>query len=321
MNIKDQVLKAEKRIRKYVRETPLDHSPYLSKLSNANVYLKLENLQLTGSFKARGALNKILSLSKEQREKGITTASTGNHALAVANALKMIGGKGTIYLPSNAAKTKVEALGYYNIQLKFHGNSCDEAEIFARKVANKKGLTFISPYNDPQVIGGQGTIGVELYKQLKDIDCLFLSIGGGGLVSGIAGYLKAMKPEVKIIGCWAESSPVMYECIKAGKIIPVSEKETLSDGAAGGIEPGSITFEPTRKLVDDYILVTEDEIKKAIKLILEKHHLVIEGAAGVAVASYLKQKEKYKAKNVAILICGGNISVEKLTHILSGNEH
>lgn len=151
MNIKDEVLKAEKRIKKYIRETPLEYSPYLSKNGNANVFLKLENQQVTGSFKARGAMNKVLSLSKKQREKGITTASTGNHALAVANALKVIGGKGTIYLPSNVVKTKVEALGYYNIDLQFHGNSCDEAEIHARKVAREKGLTFISPYNDPQV--------------------------------------------------------------------------------------------------------------------------------------------------------------------------
>ena len=321
MNIKDEVLKAEKRIRKYIRETPLEYSPYLSKSGNANVFLKLENQQITGSFKARGAMNKVLSLSKKQREKGITTASTGNHALAVANALKMIGGKGTIYLPSNVVKTKIEALGYYTVDLQFHGSSCDEAEIYARKVANEKGLTFISPYNDPQVMGGQGTIGVELYKQLKDIDYVFIAIGGGGLVSGIAGYLKAVKPDVQIVGCWAKNSPVMYECIKAGKIIPVKEKETISDGTAGGIEPGAITFEPTNELIDDYILVTEDEIKKAIKLILEKHHQVIEGSAGVAVASYLIEKEKYKGKNIVILICGGNISSEKLTHILCDDEN
>lgn len=170
-------------------------------------------------------------------------------------------------------------------------------------------------------MGGQGTIGVELYKQLKDIDYVFIAIGGGGLVSGIAGYLKAMKPDVKIVGCWAKNSPVMYECIKAGEIIPVKEKETMSDGTAGGIEPGAITFEPTKELIDEYVLVTEDEIKKAIKLILEKHHQVIEGSAGVAVASYIKEKDKYKGKNIVILICGGNLSTEKLTHILCNNEN
>jgi threonine dehydratase len=316
MTLFEEIVKAEKRIRKYIRKTPLEYSAYLSRIGEANVFLKLENQQITSSFKARGALNKVLSLTKKQREKGVTTASTGNHAIAIANALKVIGMKGTIYLPSNVAKTKVDALRYYTVDLQFYGSSCNEAEMYARKTANEKGLTYISPYNDSQVIGGQGTIGIELYKQLKDIDYVFIAIGGGGLVSGVASFLKVVKPNIKIVGCWAKNSPVMYECIKAGEIIPVNEKETISDGTAGGIEPGSITFNPTKALIDDYILVTEDEIKKAIKLILEKHHQVIEGSAGVAVASYLKQKEKYKGKDIVILICGGNISTEKLTHIL-----
>lgn len=316
MNVKKEVLAAEKRIRKYIRETPLEYSPYLSNLCKCNVYLKLENLQLTGSFKARGAMNKVLSLTKKQRERGVITASTGNHALGVANALKTLNCKGTIYLPKNSSKSKINALKYYSVNLKFYGTDCDDTEAYARRIANKNNQVYISPYNDRNIIGGQGTIGVELKNQLKKIDYVFASIGGGGLISGIGGYLKLVDKKIKVIGCLPMNSPVMYESIKAGKIIDMKTKPTLSDGTAGGIEHGSITFELCKKFVDDYILVNENEIKKAIKLILGKHHLVIEGAAGVTVASLIKEKNKFKNKNIVLVICGGNITLDKLKDIL-----
>ncbi len=316
MNVKKEVLAAEKRIRKYIRETPLEYSPYLSNLCKCNVYLKLENLQLTGSFKARGAMNKVLSLTKKQRERGVITASTGNHALGVANALKTLNCKGTIYLPKNSSKSKINALKYYSVNLKFYGTDCDDTEAYARRIANKNNQVYISPYNDRNIIGGQGTIGVELKNQLKKIDYVFASIGGGGLISGIGGYLKLVDKKIKVIGCLPRNSPVMYESIKAGKIIDMKIKPTLSDGTAGGIEHGSITFELCKKFVDDYILVNENEIKKAIKLILRKHHLVIEGAAGVTVASLIKEKNKFKNKNIVLVICGGNITLDKLKDIL-----
>jgi len=316
MDVKKEVLAAEKRIRKYIRETPLEYSPYLSDLCKCNVYLKLENLQLTGSFKARGAMNKVLSLTKKQRERGVITASTGNHALGVANALKTLNCKGTIYLPKNSSKSKINALKYYSVNLKFYGTDCDDTEAYARRIANKNNQVYISPYNDRKIIGGQGTIGVELKNQLKKIDYVFASIGGGGLISGIGGYLKLVDKKIKVIGCLPRNSPVMYESIKAGKIIDMKTKPTLSDGTAGGIEHGSITFELCKKFVDDYILVNENEIKKAIKLILGKHHLVIEGAAGVTVASLIKEKNKFKNKNIVLVICGGNITLDKLKDIL-----
>jgi len=314
MDVKKEVLAAEKRIRKYIRETPLEYSPYLSDLCKCNVYLKLENLQLTGSFKARGAMNKVLSLTKKQR--GVITASTGNHALGVANALKTLNCKGTIYLPKNSSKSKINALKYYSVNLKFYGTDCDDTEAYARRIANKNNQVYISPYNDRKIIGGQGTIGVELKNQLKNIDYVFASIGGGGLISGIGGYLKLVDKKIKVIGCLPRNSPVMYESIKAGKIIDMKTKPTLSDGTAGGIEHGSITFELCKKFVDDYILVNENEIKKAMKLILGKHHLVIEGAAGVTVASLIKEKNKFKNKNIVLVICGGNITLDKLKDIL-----
>jgi len=316
MDVRKEVLAAEKRIKKYIRETPLEFSPYLSDLCKCNVFLKLENLQLTGSFKIRGAFNKLLSLSKKQKENGVITASTGNHALGVAYALKKLGYKGTIYLPTNASKAKIEALSYYDVPLKYHSTDCVETEVFARKVAEENNLVFVSPYNDPQIIGGQGTIAAELVRQLEKIDYVLVPIGGGGLISGIAGFLKIKDKNIKIIGCMPKNSPVMSESIKADKIINMKTKPTLSDGTAGGIEPDAITFDICKKYVDDYILVTENEIKKAIKLVLEKHHLVIEGSAGVTVASFLKERRRFKGKNIVLIICGQNISMDKLKQIL-----
>lgn len=177
-------------------------------------------------------------------------------------------------------------------------------------------MVYISPYNDPQIIGGQGTIGIELRRQLDSIHAIFIALGGGGLISGIGGYLKSVNTDVTIIGCSPENSPVMVESIRAGKILKMESKPTLSDGTAGGIEPGAVTFELCQEFVDDYVLVSEDEIKKAMKLFIETHHMLIEGAAGVAVASFLKKKGSFADKNVVIIICGANIGLESLKMIL-----
>ena len=307
------VIEAEKRIKTHIRETPVEFSDYLSDISKCNVYLKLENQQFTGSFKVRGAINKILSLPKE---KPVITASTGNHGLAVVHALNIINGTGTIYLPKNTAKTKVDALSYGKIELIFYGNDSQETESYARKIAEKEGKQFISPYNDIEIIGGQGTIAVELINQVEEIDVVLVTVGGGGLISGIGGYLKSMNPDIKIVGCFPKNSPVMFESIKKGRIIEMEIKPTLSDGSAGGIEKGSITFEFCKQLIDDLILVTEEEIADAIKLIIEKHHMIIEGAAGVTVASFLKNKDTYRNKNVVLVLCGANIGFEQLKNII-----
>ena len=316
MNIKNEVLKAENRIRKYIRKTPLEYSHFLSKLCDCNVYMKLESEQLTGSFKIRGAMNKLLSLSKIQRQNGIVTASTGNHGLAVAYGLQTLKIKGDIYLPENAAKSKIEALKDYNAPVKFYGTDCVETEIYARREAEEKHLVFISPYNDPQIIGGQGTIGIEILKQLPRTNSIFVPVGGGGLISGIAGYVKSSAPKIKLFGCLPTASPVMAESIKAGEIIEMEIEETLSDATAGGIEPGAITFDVCKKYVDDYFLVDEEEIKEAIYLILEKHHKVFEGASALTVAALLRNKEKFRGENVVLVISGSNISIEKLRDIL-----
>lgn len=316
IDIKKEALEAEKKIRKHIRETPVDYSPFLSSLGNCEVYLKLENIQLSGSFKFRGTMNKLLSLTKEQREKGIVTASSGNHGAAVAYALKILGLKGTIYLPEYASQAKIEFIRNYDADIKFYGDDCVKTEALARETAEKNGLEFISPYNDPKIIGGQATIGIELERQLDRIDTVLVSVGGGGLIAGIAGYLKAVNKGIEIIGCQPVNSPVMYESIKAGRIVEMESKPTISDGSAGGIEPGSVTFDICKNIVDDFILVSEEEIKDAIRLILEKHYIIAEGAGVLSVASFVKAKEKFKNKKVVLIISGAKLSLDKLQEIL-----
>ena len=314
MDLRQQIVKAEKRIRPYVRETPLEYSYPLNKISGCEVFLKLENLQVTGSFKARGALNKILSLRNSKAK--IVTASTGNHGLGVANALTVVKKDGTIYLPQGASPSKVEAIKMRGVSVEFYGDNCAETERHVRKISEITHQIYISPYNDAEVMAGQGSIGVELLRQLPEMDSVFISVGGGGLIAGIAAYLKAVNPKIEVVGCLPENAPVMFECIKAGKIIEVTEKPTLSDATAGGIEAGSITFEMCQQYIDDFVLVTEDEIAESMQLVLKHHHQVIEGSAGVALAALLKSKEKYQGKKVVVLICGGNVSEAVLKKLI-----
>ncbi len=316
IDVEREVILAEMRIRPRIRMTILEYSPRFSRMSGANVYFKLENLQHTGSFKVRGAMNKILSLTAEERERGVVTASTGNHGAAVAFCLDKPGAPGLVFAPENASPTKVAAIESLGAAVRRVGGDAVEAEAFARAHALEKGLAYIPPYNDPRVIGGQGVIGVELVGQLGKIDAVYVSLGGGGLISGVAGYLKSYLREVEIIGCSPENSHVMIQSVKAGEILDAPSLPTLSDGTAGGVEPGSITFETCRDFVDEYVTVTEDEIKKSMKLFMETHHMMIEGAAGVAIASFLKTASRHEGENVVIIICGANISLETLKKVL-----
>ncbi len=316
MKIRDEVINAEKRIRKYIRETPLEFSIYLSKKMGANVYLKLENFQITGSFKIRGALNKVLSLNSRDKKRKLVTASSGNHGIAVAYVLDKLGYKGTVYLPNYTSPAKIEMLRSYNVNLEFHGDDCVETENKAREIAKERDYVYIPPYNDYKIIGGQGTIAIELERQLEEIDAIFIPVGGGGLISGISGYLKPENSNIKIIGCQPENSPVMYESIKAGKIIEMESKPTISDGTAGGIEKSAITFDICKKYVDDFVIVEEEEIKEAIKLVLDRHSMLIEGAGALSVACFLREKEKFINKNVVLIISGARISLDKIKEII-----
>ena len=316
MNIAQEVALAESRIRPHIRQTILEHSHYLSQAGDSDVYCKLENLQHTGSFKVRGAMSKILSLKADELARGIVTASTGNHGAGVAFSLSKIGASGLIFAPENASPGKIEAVRRLGAEVRYYGEDAADTEVHARQYAVENQMTYISPYNDPQVIGGQGTIGVELERQLERIDAVFVSLGGGGLISGIAGYLKSVYPRVQIIGCSPQNSQVMIQSVKAGRILDLPSLPTLSDGTAGGIEPGAITFRLCQSLVDDYVSVTEDEIKESLRLFMQTQHMMIEGSAAVAIASYLKMRGRFAGKSIVIVICGANISIEVLKNIL-----
>ncbi len=311
------VKKAAARISDQILQTPLFYSKYLSALNKGNVYLKLENEQYTGSFKARGALNKILSLTASDKAKGLITASTGNHAQGFARALEITKTKGTIFLPTNAEKSKVEALKAYKVKLEFYGSDALSTELYAKKFANTFGQIWISPYNDPEVIAGQGTLALEMTSQLDPIDVVLGCIGGGGMMSGVATWLNQASPKTRIIGCLPENSPEMYLSIKKGKVVFMETPlPTLSDGSAGGLESDAITFDICRKLIHDYELTSETEIGLAIKYMVDKHHKIIEGAAGVALSSFFKRAIELEKKTVVIIICGGNITTEKLKSLL-----
>jgi len=316
MNIVNEIIAAEKRIRRHIRETILDYSPYYSKLAGANVYFKLENLQYTGSFKVRGAMNKVLSLTPAERARGVVTASTGNHGAATAFSLGKFDASGIVFVPRYASAGKVQAIERLGAEVRYHGDDGAVTEAHARQYARDNRLTYISPYNDSQVIGGQGTIGVELAKQLDQIDMVFVALGGGGLICGIAGYLKSTRPHARIIGCSPVNSQVMIESVKVGRILDLPSLPTLSDGTAGGVEPDSITFDLCRDLVDDYETVTETEIKDSLRQYLQTHHMLIEGSAAVALAACVKHGDRLAGKNVVVILCGANISLETLREVL-----
>lgn len=316
----EPILAAAERLRPHVKETLLERSDTLAAAAGARgtaVWLKCENLQHTGSFKLRGACNKILTLSSDALARGVVTASTGNHGRGVAHALDVVGARGTIYLPTTASAGKLEALRRYpSVDLELYHTDSDATEIHARKIADQSGRVYISPYNDLDVIAGQGTVGVELARQCPALDAVFIAVGGGGLISGMASYLKAVHPGIRIIGCWPENAPSLYVALQEGRIVSVPEKPTLSDGTAGGAEPGAVTFDLLRELIDDCVLVSEAEIADAIRLVLVEHHLVIEGSAGVAVAAWRKTAARYAGKSVALVLCGGNISPARLRTVL-----
>ena len=236
--------------------------------------------------------------------------------LAEAHGAKELNASGIVFVTENANPSNVQAIERLGAEVRYHGQDCAETEVYARRYAARNHMTYVPPYNDPQVIGGQGTIGVELARQLDQIDAVFISIGGGGLISGVARYLKSVHPDVKIIGCSPENSHVMIQSVKAGRILDLSSLPTLSDSTAGGIEAGSITFDLCREFVDEYVTVTEEEIKENLRLFMEMHHMLIEGAAAVAIASYLKMRNRFTGINVVIVICGANISLETLKEVL-----
>ena len=294
-----------------MRETPLERSRELG------AFLKLEHLQHTGSFKFRGASHKIALLSPEQAAAGVVAASNGNHGMGVAAAAQARGIAAEVYVSAQVSPAKARRIEAYGARIHCAGDDPLTAELAARQAAEASGRVFISPYNDVDVIAGQGTIGAELEHQLERIDAVFVAVGGGGLIGGIGAYLKGVSPRTEIVGCWPETSPVMLECMRAGKIVEVPERPTISESTAGGLEPGSVTLDVCREVIDCEVTVTEDEILAAMKTILETEHWLIEGAAAVAVAAFQKEALRYEGKNVVVVLCGRNLSPEAFRSLWS----
>lgn len=319
MDFRTDIDRAQRRISRFVRETPLEFSHYLSGVTGCEVYLKLENYQFTGSFKVRGAFNKLLCLEHEAKGEPVVAASTGNHGLGVAYASNVLGTKAIIYLPNDVAPCQAEAIASYGAIVKRSGDNCLEAEVAARRYAEASGLTYISPYNDTEVIAGQGTIAAELVRQAQNIDAIFVALGGGGLISGVGGYLKAVATGVDVIACSPENSPVMHQFIRAGQVGALDEvavKPTLSHSTAGLVEKDSVTLKYCREAVDDALLISEREIMTAIRVFIEQHHMLIEGAAGLAVGGLCRVAQRYKDRSVVILVCGANIGRQELCQVL-----
>jgi len=309
--------RAAARIASLVRETPLDYSPAFSAATGADVWFKLENLQHTGSFKLRGAANRLMTLTPEERAAGCVTASSGNHGAAVAYAMQKLNIAGVIFVPEQTSSVKVDAIRSYGGDVRFFGTDGLDTELHARDYAGQNSMFYVSPYNDAEVMAGQGSCGVEIAAQLPDVDEVFIAIGGGGLISGVGSVLRRHSKSVRIIGCQPSASAVMAHSVEAGEILQLPSAPTLSDGTAGGIEPGAITFDLCKELVDDYVLIDEPEIAAAMRTFMDSQHQLIEGAAAVAIAAMLANAADLKGRKVVILVCGANISRESLLSVIS----
>lgn len=296
------------RIYGVARQTPVARLPRGPRIpGSVRAFAKMEQLQVTGSFKLRGAANRIFSLSLELSARGVVASSTGNHGLGVAAAAKCRRVDAEIFLSTQVPEEKWKKIESYGARIRMVGDDPLSSEIAARSAAEESGRTYVSPYNDWGVVAGQGTIAVELLRQVEPLDAVYIATGGGGLISGVGSYLRARSPRTEIVGCWPENSRVLYECIRAGRIIECPETYTLSESTAGGVEPGSITLELARKAIHRTVLVSEDAILDAM-LWARDRGWTIEGAAGVALAALFQDAARYEGKNVVVLFCGGNLS-------------
>ena len=311
------VQEAQERLKGVAQKTGLSYTNSVSDLAGCDVWLKLENLQRTGSFKLRGAYNKVASLTTEEREKGVIAASAGNHAQGVALAASVYGCQSTICMPKHAPLTKVAATRGYGANVVLHGDFFDEAAAKAVELTKEHGYTFVHPFNDPLVIAGQGTIALEIIEQLPDVDVIVAPIGGGGLISGLAVAAKNVNPKIKVIGVQTENMPSMKESIDQGHILTVNGKASLADGITVKT-PGDVTYELCKQYVDDIVTVDETEIAGAILLLLERVKTVSEGAGAVPVAALMNGKiSGIRNKKVAALVSGGNIDVNNMTRVIN----
>lgn len=311
------VKEAQERLKGVAQKTSLSYATSVSEVAGCDVWLKLENLQRTGSFKLRGAYNKVASLTPEEREKGVIAASAGNHAQGVALAASVYGCQSTICMPKHAPLMKVAATRGYGANVVLYGDFFDEAAAKAVELTEKYGYTFVHPFNDPQVIAGQGTISLEILDEIPDIDVIVAPIGGGGLISGLAVAAKNINPKIKIIGVQTANMPSMKESIEKGQILTVDGKASLADGITVKT-PGDLTYEICQKYVDDIVTVDETEIAAAILWLIERVKTVAEGAGAVPVAALMNGKVSgIRNKKVAALVSGGNIDVNRMSRVIN----
>ncbi len=305
-----------KNIKEALLRTPMEYSPFLSEISGANVFLKLEHLQHTGSFKIRGLLSKIDSLQTIDLQRTFVTASTGNHASAFVYASQIHRFCGKIFMPMSVCPEKLAPLQSNNINIEIYGRNSCETEEYATKYSLETDSILIHPYNDIEIIKGQGTIGIEIEEQVSEVETVLAPVGGGGLISGLCSYFHNTK--VKVIGCQPENASEMYDSIKLGKIVNPSSLSTISDATAGGIEANSLTFEICRQKLHRIDLVGEKEIKDAISIMIKHHHTIIEPGAALPVAALLRGK-KFEGQKVVLVLTGKKIRHSLLTEIINSN--
>lgn len=309
------ILEASRKTRNFVTRTPTYHSMVFSQRTGAEVYLKLECFQPVGVFKIRGAVNKICSLSQSELKKGLVTSSSGNHGLSVAYAAKIYGAKAVVVVPKNAVKEKVEAIESYGAEVVKYGKDYDEAYSKALEIQKETGTTFVHPFNDPFVIAGQGTVGLELLEDVPDLNTIIVPIGGGGLISGISVAAKTLNPNIRIVGVQPEGAPAVYRSWKAGKIVEVDSVNTVADGLAAR-KPLDLTFRIIRKYVDDILLVTEQEIGEAVLALLHEAHILAEPSGAASSAALLFKYHPKPKEKVAVIVSGANISIDYLASLL-----
>ena len=304
---------ARRRIQRKVFRTPLIESPTLSELTGSETYLKLENLQKTGAFKLRGATNKIMSLKPEALEKGVITVSSGNHGLAVSCAARELGIPAYVCVSTATVENKVTAIRNMGSTVLMEGGTYDEAADVANQKMNDLNLTMIHPFDDPDIIAGQGTVGLEIIEDLPEIDTILVPLSGGGLMSGVALALKTIKPSIHVVGVSMDRGPAMIESIKAGRIVEVDEQPSLADALVGGLgRENHFTLNMVKKYMDEAVLVSEEEIAAGMVFALEQHHQVLEGGGAVGIAALLAKKVMHLGKHVVIVASGGNASLPTL---------
>ena len=310
---------AQETIASLVRRTPTVALSALSTESGTNVLLKLENLQATGSFKVRGAANKLLKLSDQERSDGIISVSSGNHGRAVSFVANSLGIQATVCIPDTVPDIKQKAIEKLGAEVQVAGATYDEAAAFAEQLRSERGMTMVHPFDDPYVIEGQGTIGLELLEDMPAIDTVLVPLSGGGLLSGIAFALKQTNSAIRTIGITMDRGAAVYESLRAGRIVEIHEEPTLADALAGGLGPNNTyTFEMIQEFVDETVLVSEREIAEATTFLFDEHRIVVEGGGAVRIAALMTKRATQLGDNIAVVISGGNIDLPLLQDVLQG---